>query len=394
MSADIPGNRREIVQAGNFRRDGTTVNRRRDVCYRNLARGDCRYSATTGREFAALSVFLVGSYFYATPDAFRRALPLCLFSAQSPIIVGHDGGSELANGRYYEPTIRFLKPHLTASLFRKIDDQLWVRAEPEAAAPSGKYFLGFNAEWHNYAHLLTDTLPLLYFYKQNLHDECELIVPSLSTDSVYGRFIALLGIDARRLYVVPHKRVQFEQILFTTPISLWSQTGLLNSATDALIEGVLARLDDAKRPATKRLYLSRADATTRQLLNEPTLIKKLQRLGFEEVKCSALSFEEQVLLFNQAEFVVAPHGAALGNLLFCPHGTSVLELFPEYCVQPHFQGLAVRRKLKYGYLVGTSLEHENSRALQSGWDEDFVIDEDMVIQAIHTMIAKHGRRRT
>jgi len=61
-----------------------------------------------------------------------------------------------------------VKPHIASSLFRQHDNQLWVRIEPEVNAPDGKYFAGFNAAWDNYAHVLTDTLPLLYFYRHYL----------------------------------------------------------------------------------------------------------------------------------------------------------------------------------------------------------------------------------
>ena len=43
---------------------------------------------------------------------------------------------------------------------------------------------------------------------------------------------------------------------------------------------------------------------------------------------------EQVDAFAAAQVVVAPHGAALGNLVFCPPGVRVLELFAPRDVNP------------------------------------------------------------
>jgi len=327
-----------------------------------------------------------GKIFYATPEAYQRALPLQLFTAEGAVVVGYDAGLELPDGRYDEPSLRYLKPHLAASLFRQADGNLWVRAQPQIAAPPGKYFLGFNPEWQNYAHLLTDTLPLLFYYRRNLYDDCRLVVPPASPGPIHKKLLDLLGIDSERLYVMPHQRVRFDQILFTTQISLWSQTGLLNPAVDALIEAALGPHKTNEAPPMRRLYLSREDIQTRRLLNEPTLVKHLEKLGFEVVNCSALSVEQQVSLFRQAEIVVAPHGAALGNVLFCRSETAVLELFPEYCVQPHFRMLAAQRKLRYGYIVGTSFEHESSRAVQNSWSSDFVVDDNLVIRAVITML--------
>jgi capsular polysaccharide biosynthesis protein len=331
-----------------------------------------------------------GKIFYASPDVFEWTLPLHLFSAQSAVIVGHDGGLELSNGRFYEPKIRYLKYHLPTSLFRRADDQLWVSSEQETAAPPGNYFFVFNAEWRNYAHVLTDQLPLIFLFKDRLPDDYKLIVPTLSDSILYTQLLDLFEIDITRLYVMPHQRVRFETLYFTTEISGWSQTELLYRAADALVERVLARhgVDPARKPAARRLYLSREDAGARRLLNEPALVKALQPFGFEPIQCSALRLEEQVLLFQQAQIVVAPHGAALANILFCAPGASVLELFPEYCVQPNYRGMSAWRKLKYGNIVGTSFEHENSRTVTNSWSNDFVVDVDLVVSAVATMIGE------
>jgi capsular polysaccharide biosynthesis protein len=334
-----------------------------------------------------------GESVYGMPETFRHASPLRMYSAPAAVI-GHDGAVELASGLLYRPSTQFVKPHIASSLFRQHDNQLWVRIEPEVNAPDGKYFAGFNAAWDNYAHVLTDTLPLLYFYRHYLMTErYRLVVPPLSLAPLHDELIDLLEIDREQLYLMPNERVRFGDLSFTTGISLWSQTGLLNIAAEALIDRVLGRTENsgrARQRPDKRLYLSRQDATTRQLLHEPALIKRLERLGFEVIQCSQLNLEQQILLFQQAELVVAPHGAALMNVLFCQRGAGVLELFPEYCVQPHYRGLAAWRTLKYGYLVGTSFEQENSRAVQDSWASDFVIDEDLVIDGVVKLLDSRG----
>jgi capsular polysaccharide biosynthesis protein len=43
---------------------------------------------------------------------------------------------------------------------------------------------------------------------------------------------------------------------------------------------------------------------------------------------SGRSVSEQARLFAQAEVIVAPHGGALTNLVFCQPLTKVVELFP------------------------------------------------------------------
>ena len=46
--------------------------------------------------------------------------------------------------------------------------------------------------------------------------------------------------------------------------------------------------------------------------------------GFEIVDLVGESLEAQIELFSQTSLIVAPTGAALTNMLFCPPGTKVI----------------------------------------------------------------------
>jgi capsular polysaccharide biosynthesis protein len=83
----------------------------------------------------------------------------------------------------------------------------------------------------------------------------------------------------------------------------------------------------------RRIYVSRADAGRREIVNENALLRVLERNGFERVIPSELSLRDQAALFQSASAVVAPHGGALASLAFCRPGTKVFELFPESWVR-------------------------------------------------------------
>lgn len=85
----------------------------------------------------------------------------------------------------------------------------------------------------------------------------------------------------------------------------------------------------AKRPS-RRLYLSRANAKRRKILNEPELIDRLQTLGFEAICPENYSLREQAAIMAEASHVISPHGAGMCNLVFAPPGCQVLELFGAY----------------------------------------------------------------
>jgi hypothetical protein len=81
----------------------------------------------------------------------------------------------------------------------------------------------------------------------------------------------------------------------------------------------------AIEPRGDRLYLSRTG--TRPVREDRNLRKLLERYGFQTLEPGDLPFREQISVFRGASAVVAPHGAALTNILFAPKECRVLELF-------------------------------------------------------------------
>lgn len=104
--------------------------------------------------------------------------------------------------------------------------------------------------------------------------------------------------------------------------------------------------------ASRRIYLSRADAPSRRLLNEPEIFRLLEREGFEKVNLSNLSIREQAALFASANMVAGPSGAAFANILFCAPGTRVIELAsPRWLTVYHWM-ISARLGLDHTVLVG------------------------------------------
>ncbi len=111
----------------------------------------------------------------------------------------------------------------------------------------------------------------------------------------------------------------------------------------------LPKAQVAKDKFPKRLFVSRADALFRRVLNESELFPILENYGFTVVKLEKLSFQEQVSLFRNAEAVVLPHGSGLANLVWCSEGTRVIELLPAQ-VLDHGYRLSMAVGLDYFFL--------------------------------------------
>jgi len=127
----------------------------------------------------------------------------------------------------------------------------------------------------------------------------------------------------------------------------------------------------------QRIYITRTGAKTRRVLNEEALVSALELLGFNVYALEQLALEEQVSLFQDAECVVAPHGAGLANLLFAS-STEVVELFGSRYVVPHYYLLSKSLGHSYSYICGHS----------SDSDSDLRVDVDRV-QALLSKQLRH-----
>jgi capsular polysaccharide biosynthesis protein len=108
----------------------------------------------------------------------------------------------------------------------------------------------------------------------------------------------------------------------------------------------------------RRLYVSRAKATSRRLVNEKEILALLRPLGFDVIHAEDLPLARQAEYFAQAEVIVAPHGAGLTNIYFSSPGTKVVEIFFE---SPEFRtcywSLCEALNMDYIYTVGSAVEN-------------------------------------
>lgn len=102
----------------------------------------------------------------------------------------------------------------------------------------------------------------------------------------------------------------------------------------------------------KRIYISRAATTSRRITNEREVIHLLQKYDFSAVRLESLTFLDQVSLFKNANFVIAPHGAGLSNIVFCSKGTKVIEIFSPKFINLCYWYLSSEVELDYYYLFG------------------------------------------
>lgn len=129
------------------------------------------------------------------------------------------------------------------------------------------------------------------------------------------------------------------------------------------------------------LYVSRKGARLRALLNEDEIEQLLTARGFVTFMPHSDDHASQVRKFAQAKVVIAVHGAALANLIFCKPGTHVIELFPQDHIKSPYLWLSAKFGLTYTPVFGSKADL---------W-QGFSIDADAVEHVVDDVLRQVGR---
>lgn len=211
-----------------------------------------------------------------------------------------------------------------------------------------------------YYHWMADLLPRIQLLRHSQIDLADIDVFVVNSCNLpyQKETLNLLGISAEKIVEsarVPHIKAK-RLIVPSLPgdvglIAKWSCNFLRQAF---LTETAIA---NHAEPASKRLYISRKNASYRRVVNEDELVQVLSQYRFVRVSLESLSFTEQVSLFAAAEVVIAPHGAGLTNTVFCNPGTQIIELFAHQSISVNYWLLANTIGLEYYYLIGDRLEN-------------------------------------
>ncbi|WP_044891827.1 glycosyltransferase family 61 protein [Opitutus terrae] len=105
-------------------------------------------------------------------------------------------------------------------------------------------------------------------------------------------------------------------------------------------------------PASRRLFLSRADASYRRLRHEADRHDWLRAHDFEIVRPGDLTVAEQARLFAEADVIAGPAGAAFANLVFARPGTQVIEIVPPQWIAAFHWMISARCGLHHTVVLG------------------------------------------
>ena len=220
----------------------------------------------------------------------------------------------------------------------------------------GQTLLLASTGGETYFHWMTDVLPRINLILRAGHQLAEfdhILVTGIEKPFQKETLLAA-GIPLNRCRILGPKARGYYCENLTLP-SLPSTTGVVPRST----VDYLKELFPVKRPFAKRkIFIGRADAKHRILRHESEIRQQLGLRGFEAYECEGKGVAEQARLFHSAEAIVAAHGAALTNLVFCKPGTTVLELFSPKYVNPCYRDTCVAANLRYAAVIGNGEDWE------------------------------------
>jgi hypothetical protein len=200
---------------------------------------------------------------------------------------------------------------------------------------------------NNYFHWMFDILPRFEILRSS-HLVPDLYLVNADTPFQKESLRALnIPLD-RILSPTMHTHIAADELIVPSlPGPVFGLTPQARSC--AFLRSAFLPKDRAPAPH-RRLYITRADARERRVVNEAEIQRELLGYGFEIVSLTEMPFLQQVKLFSEAAIVVGPHGAGFANAVFCPPGSVLVEFMP-----PGHQTENFKRVSRFGGLEYRSI---------------------------------------
>jgi capsular polysaccharide biosynthesis protein len=282
------------------------------------------------------------------------------FTPPAPHFVGTSPSHKLTARPFHELSLDVVSfPQVR---YRRSDTE--TSAVPlDEAVGAGVWIDAWELGGRRFSHWLFDVWPKLQAMRRlGVLDGAGLIVNDRG-ERLRRETLGALGVEADRVKLVDRAGVEVDaeralrigplrEVLYTPP---W------------IIEAVRSAFLPAGAPArgSRRIYVTRAGAARRRVTNEAALLELARGRGYEPVALETLSLAEAADLMSQAEAVLAPHGAGLANIVFCPPGCRVVEFFSLH-ISPEYWLLAARMGLAYSIVECAAPDgrylHQLSRA--------------------------------
>lgn len=195
----------------------------------------------------------------------------------------------------------------------------------------------------SFYHWFHDELPRLWPLPELPADTGILIPPK---PAAYVReTLRWLGLE-KRVRPTGERHLHVENFYFVAPTAL---TGCPNPFALRFLRERFLGSRAANWQGPKRIYLTRA-RKTRGIVDEEAVESFFRERGWALIDSESLSLANQIALFADADAICGLHGGAFANLVWCPPGCKVLEIFAEGFLNGCYEGIALCLGLTYRWV--------------------------------------------
>jgi capsular polysaccharide biosynthesis protein len=200
-------------------------------------------------------------------------------------------------------------------------------------------------EWsNNYFHWFTEAVPKLYCFLNN-GEKPIILLPSNHALPFQKRSLEILGFSYKYFsgkgLVCNNVYLPFR----LAPSSAQYNPTVLKQIVSKLKSGVVLDINKGER-----IYVTRAKAQKRKIINESEVLLIMKALGFVVIYFEDYNLDEQISIMHHTKILVSMHGAGLTNIMFCNSGVSVFELILKNQIMDKcYFNLSNAMDLKYYY---------------------------------------------
>lgn len=171
----------------------------------------------------------------------------------------------------------------------------------------------------NYFHWINDVLPKLVLLEQRGIKAAVLLPKNLSNSKFILGSLELMGWD--------HIIVERENLLLVKKLFVPDHTAGSGNQNPIYFREVVLKLSKTtKSNKNRRIFITRRNSSTRNIVPLDPFENLLKSKGIEIVEAESLTFIEQKNLFSECSHLIGVHGAGLTNMIFMQPKSKVLEI--------------------------------------------------------------------
>jgi hypothetical protein len=289
-----------------------------------------------------------------------------------------DSGYSFRNGYLVDPARRVVYEKKVLPKFESLQVGLSPLERPRRVQGSVAWL--WNAA--NYGHWLLLALPLIQYYRSHLGRDADYYYVGSPISGYQLESLEMLGVPQDR---VLDQAVQADCLLAAIP----DRQGGYDADFLLFADRSLRSAQEPGDGEGRRLFVSRASADHRRLLNEAECAAALRdAYGVELVATDGMSLADEIDLFRSARLIIGAHGAGLSNIVFAPSGSRLVELTSTSYWYPLFAEITALKRQPHALLRGPVARFQFG--VPREW-HDFEIDVGRLVEIVGAALADSER---